>query len=186
MIDEIFKAIEVLKAGGIILYPTETVWGLGCDATNTDAVAKIYALKQREDQKAMIILVDKTDNAAKYVQDMPEIAWQLWDVSENPLTLILPEGRGVAKNALPEDNTIAIRVTSHKFCQGLIRRLGRPLISTSANITGKRPPQYFEDVAKEIKNGVDMVINPTFAEKLSGQPSSIIKVGHGSTIEVIR
>jgi len=186
MIDEIYKAIDVLKAGGIILYPTETVWGLGCDATNSEAVAKIYALKQREDQKAMIILVDKVDNAAKYVQDMPEVAWQLWEISEDPLTLILPEGRGVAKNALPKENTIAIRVTSHKFCKELIRRLGRPLISTSANITEKATPKYYEDVPKEIKNGVDMVVNPTFAGKLSGQPSSIIKVGHGATIEVIR
>ena len=186
MIDEIYKAIDVLKSGGIILYPTETVWGLGCDATNSEAVAKIYALKQREDQKAMIILVDKIDNAAKYVQNMPDAAWQLWEVSETPLTLILPEGRGVAKNALPKENTIAIRVTSHKFCKELIRRLGRPLISTSANITDKTTPKYYEDVTKEIKDGVDMVINPKFADKPTGKPSSIIKIGHGSTIEVIR
>ena len=186
MQDEIFKAIEVLKSGGIILYPTETVWGIGCDATNSEAVAKIYALKQREDQKAMIILVDKTDNAAKYVQEMPEVAWQLWDVSETPLTLILPEGRGVAKNVLPPDNTIAIRVTSHKFCQTLLRKFGRPLISTSANITGKQTPKYYEDVAKEIRNGVDMIVNPEFGFRPSGKPSSIIKIGHGSTIEIIR
>ncbi len=186
MKDEIFKAIEVLKAGGIILYPTETVWGIGCDATNKQAVAKIFALKQREDQKAMIMLLDKPDNAVKYVHEIPDVAWQLWEVSEEPLTLILPDARGIAENAVPDDKTIAIRITSSKFCQNLIRKLNRPLVSTSANISLKPTPKGFDDIDDAIKKGVDMVINPKFAEQMNGKPSSIIKIGQGSVIEVIR
>ena len=186
MKDEIYKALEVLKSGGIILYPTETVWGIGCDATNKEAVAKIFALKQREDQKAMIMLLDKADNAVKYVHDMPEIAWELWEVTEDPLTLILPDGRGVAENALPPEKTIAIRITTSTFCRDLIRKLNRPLISTSANISDQPTPKRFDDISPIIKKGVDMVINPKFAEKGSGKASSIIKIGQGSTIEVIR
>lgn len=184
--EEITKALEVLKRGGIILYPTDTIWGIGCDATNAAAVEKIYALKKRDDRKSMLILTDKLDNVSKYVQKVPEVAWQLLEITDKPLTLILPEARGIAENLIPEEKTIGIRVPDHEFCRKLIYKLNRPLVSTSANITGEATPATFSEISKEIKEGVDYVVNTAVEGRPTHKPSGIIQLGTGGQIKIIR
>lgn len=184
--EEVQKALEVLKKGGIILYPTDTVWGIGCDATNASAVDRIYELKKRNDKKSMIVLVDKLDNVSKYVKKVPEVAWDLLEVADKPLTLILPEARGVAENLVPEEKTIGIRVADHDFCKQLIYKLGRPLVSTSANISGEPSPKTFSEISNVIKDGVDMVVGTSFEGKPTRKPSSIIQLGEGGQVQIIR
>lgn len=186
MKEEIEKALEVLRAGGIILYPTETVWGVGCDATNANAVRKVYELKKREDSKAMILLLDNPDNVSRYVKQVPEVAWELWEVADKPLTLILPGGCSVADNVLPTEKSIAIRITTNEFCRQLIYKLGRPLVSTSANVSGDATPASFFQISDQIKNGVDYVVPESMAVGSSGSASSIIKLGIGGQIEILR
>lgn len=186
MKEEITKAIEILKAGGLILYPTDTVWGIGCDATNKDAVEKIYALKKSVNKKGMLILVDSLDRAACCVKDAPDIAWELMEVADKPLTLILDNAIWVASNLIPDEGTIGIRLPKHDFCSSLLNSFKRPLVSTSANISGEVTPASFEEISSEIKNGVDMVINPRFATGATGNPSTIIKVDSSSQVKVIR
>lgn len=186
MEEEVKKAVEVLKNGGIILYPTDTVWGIGCDATNQAAVEKIYALKRKTDKLSMIILIDSADNVVRYVRQVPEVAWQLIELADKPLTVILPDGIGVASNLLPPEKTIAIRVVSHDFCREVLRKLRRPLVSTSANISGQPTPKGFEDISNEVIAGVDLVVDRSCDKGATGSASSIIKLGMGSEIEVIR
>ena len=184
--DEIYKALEVLRRGGIILYPTDTVWGIGCDATNDAAVEKIYDLKKRVDRKSMLVLVDNEDNVSKYVQKVPDVAWQLFEMADTPLTLILPDARGIAANLVPEEGTIGIRIPEHEFCKKLIRKLNRPLVSTSANISGECSPAKFSEIAQEIKDGVDFIVDSAYEGHPSGKPSSIIQLGLGGEIKIIR
>ena len=184
--EEVQRAVEVLKKGGIILYPTDTVWGIGCDATNGEAVDKIYKLKQSHDKKGMLILVDAIDNVARYVKKVPEVAWQLFEVADKPLTLILPGACGVADNLVPEEKTIGIRVPDHEFCKKLIHRLGRPLVSTSANVSGQPTPMSTSEISREISDGVDMIVNPEFEGRPTRRASSIIMVGDGGEIKIIR
>ena len=186
MEDQVAQALAVLKSGRIILYPTDTVWGIGCDATNAAAVEKVYALKKREDRKSLLILTDKLDNVSKYVQRVPDIAWQLLEVSDKPLTLILPEARGVAENVVPEEKTIGIRVPNHEFCKKLIYKLNRPLVSTSANIAGEPTPASFSEIPKVIREGVDFIVDPAMEGKTTHKASSIIAVGPGGEIKIIR
>ncbi len=186
MKDEIAKVIEVLKLGGVILYPTDTVWGIGCDATNEGAVAKIYELKRSADKHAMTVLVASADDVGRYVRRVPEVAWQLLELSESPLTLILPGGAGVAPNLIPEAGTIGIRVPKHDFCHALLRRLGRPLVSTSANISGGATPLTFGEIAPEIRRGVDMIVDRRFEGHPTRRPSAIIALGEGGEIKIIR
>lgn len=186
MEEQIQKALEVLRKGGVILYPTDTVWGLGCDATNAQAVERIYKIKNSTDKKSMLMLVDNIDKISLYVQKVPEIAWQLLEVADKPLTLILPEGRGVAENLLPEEGTIALRVPDHEFCRKLIRKLNRPLVSTSANITGQPTPHSVSEISKEITDAIDMIVDRSCEGKPTGKPSSIIKVGSGGQVTIIR
>lgn len=184
--EQIAQAVEVLRHGGIILYPTDTVWGIGCDASNQEAVEKIYKLKESVNKKGMIILLDNPDKVSLYIQKVPDIAWQLFDVATDPLTLILPEARGVAENLIPEEGTLAIRLPQHEFCQRLIRKLNRPLVSTSANISGHVAPASFSEIQSEIKNGVDLVVDPQFEGHPTKKPSSIIQVGASGEINIIR
>lgn len=186
MDEQIEKALEVLKRGGIILYPTDTVWGIGCDATNASAVDKIYALKNSDDKKSMLMLVDKIDNVARYVGRVPDVAWQLMEVSDKPLTLILPNGCGVAQNLIPEEGTIGVRVPNHDFCQKLLRRLGRPLVSTSANISGQATPSAFSEISKEVISGVDFVVDYRCEGNPTRKASSIIRLGESGEITIIR
>lgn len=184
--EQVTAAVEVLKSGGIILYPTDTVWGIGCDASNAGAIDKINALKGRVDKKSMIVLTDSIDRAACYTNGAPEVAWDLMEASDKPLTLILPDGVGVASNLLPEEGTIAIRVADHDFCRGLCRKLGRALVSTSANISGEATPGRFSEISKQIKDGVDLIIDQQLEKGATGKPSSIIALSHSCEIKIIR
>ena len=184
--DQVAQAVAVLKSGGTILYPTDTVWGIGCDATNAGAVEKVYALKKRADRRSLLILTDTLDNVSRYVQKVPDVAWQLFEVADKPLTLILPEARGVAENVVPEEGTIGIRVPKHEFCRRLIYRLGRPLVSTSANAAGGSTPATFSEIPKEIREGVDFVVDPAMEGHPTRKASGIIQVGPGGEIKIIR
>ena len=187
MNEQIAKAVEVLRAGGIILYPTDTVWGIGCDATNAEAVEKIYTLKYSLGKTSMTVLVDSLDNVGRYVRNVPEIAWQLFEVADKPLTLVLPGGCGIAENLIPEQGTVGIRIPQCDFCKGVIRRLGRPLVSTSANVSGYPTPLTFEQIADEIHNGVDMVVDPSCeSPEATHRASSIILVGEGGAVRILR
>jgi L-threonylcarbamoyladenylate synthase len=186
MKDEVEKAVTILKRGGILLYPTDTVWGVGCDATNDEAVARVYALKHSIDKHAMTMLVATADDIGRYVRRVPEVAWQLFEVAESPLTLILPGGVGVSPALIPESGTIGIRVPKHEFCHALVRKLGRPLVSTSANISGEATPLTFDEIPSAIRNGVDMVVSRKFEGRPTRRPSSIISLGEGGEIKIIR
>lgn len=186
MKEEVQKAVDVLKRGGIVLYPTDTVWGVGCDATNDEAVAKVYALKRSTDKHAMTVLVASVDDVGRYVRRVPEAARQLLEVAESPLTLILPGGVGVSPGIIPDSGTIGIRVPKHEFCHALSRRLGRPLVSTSANISGEPTPLTFDTIPAVIREGVDMVVDRRFERQPTRKPSSIISVGTGGEIKIIR
>ena len=183
---EIELALEVLRRGGIILYPTDTVWGIGCDATNSEAVAKIYALKRSEDKKSMLVLCSNPDMVVRYVDKAPGIAFEVMEMATKPLTLILPGATGLAENLIPEEKTLGVRVPDHDFCQKLLRKFGRPIVSTSANISGEATPRNLAEVTKEIIDGVDFVVNPRFQGRPTGKPSSIIAFGEGCEVTIIR
>lgn len=182
----VIDAVEVLRKGGIILYPTDTVWGVGCDATNEEAVAKVYALKRSENKKAMIVLCNTLDMAARYISRPPMIAFEVMELTTKPLTAIMPGGVGVAPNLIPEEGTLAIRVPDHEFCQDVIRRLGKPLVSTSANISGEETPKRLSEVSKEIVEGVDYIIPPRFEGSATRKPSSIIRFDLDGSFDIIR
>jgi L-threonylcarbamoyladenylate synthase len=186
MQNDIKKAIEVLKSGGLILYPTDTIWGIGCDATNPDAVAKIYALKQREIGKSMLVLVDNPNLLSYYLEEVPEIAWDLVELADKPLTIIYPKAKNLAKNLVAPDGSIGIRVVKHNFCQRLIQTFRNPVVSTSANISGKTAPSCFEDIDQEIIDGVDFVVPIEYEESTNPVPSGIIQLGLGGQVKVIR
>ena len=180
------KCVEVLRAGGLILYPTDTVWGIGCDATNEEAVQRIYALKRSEDKHAMLVLCRDADMVVRYVDKAPGIAFEVMEMATKPLTLILPGATGLAANLIPEEKTLGVRVPDHEFCHKLLRKFGRPIVSTSANISGEPTPRSVRDISKEIIEGVDFMVNPRFQGRPTGQPSSIIAFGEGCEVKIIR
>jgi L-threonylcarbamoyladenylate synthase len=184
--DDLNKAIAVLRTGGLILYPTDTIWGIGCDATNPEAVDKIYKLKQRENSKSLIVLIDKSGRIPSYVQEMPEIAWDLIELSDKPLTIIYPKAKNLAKNLIAPDGSIGIRVVNHDFCNKLISRFGRPIVSTSANISGKPFPKSLSNIDKAIKSGVDYIVSEEFDHPISDKPSGIIMLDVNGEVKVIR
>ena len=186
MQDDIKKAIEVLKSGGIILYPTDTVWGIGCDATNEEAVKKIYELKQRDDSKSMLILLDNPSKLQTYVQDVADIAWDLIDLTDKPLTIIFDGAKNLATNLIAEDGSIGIRVTSELFSRELCKQFRKPIVSTSANISGEPTPKLFSNISDSIINGVDYVVNYRRRENKAGEPSGILKLSKDGTIKIIR
>lgn len=186
MQEEVARAVEVLRGGGVILYPTDTVWGLGCDATNPAAVAEIYRLKRSENKKSMLVLCASADMVVRYVNRAPGIAFEVMELATKPLTLILPGAVGVAENLIPEEGTLGVRVPDHEFCRRLLRALGRPLVSTSANISGEETPAGLQEVAREIVDGVDFVVNPRFEDKPTRRASSIIAFGEGGEVKIIR
>ncbi len=185
MQNEISNALKVLKDGGLILYPTDTVWGIGCDATNPEAVKKIFQLKQREDSKALICLVADDRMLKKYVKKIPEAAFSILDITEEPITIIYDEPQNLASNLIAEDNTIAIRIPDNDFCFQLLRRFNGAIVSTSANISGFPTPKSFKEIAPEILKGVDYVVN-LHHEKINTKPSSIIKLSNDGIVKVIR
>ena len=184
--DEVAKALKIVQEGGIILYPTDTIWGIGCDATNTEAVQKIYRLKQRDEAKSMIILLDTENKLESYVQEVNALAYDLIEYAENPLTLVMPGARNISPALIAPDGSIGIRVTSHQFCQQLIQRLRKPLVSTSANISGKPSPQYFSQIDQEIIDGVDYVVDLDQHSKEIKNPSTIMKLAPDGRFEFIR
>ena len=182
---EVHNAFEIIKEGGIILYPTDTVWGIGCDATNEEAIKKIYTLKQREESKSMIVLVNGERMMHQIFNEIPEVAWQILDFSDKPTTLILDKPKNVAKNLVAEDNSLAVRMVNEPFCYKLMERMKKPLVSTSANISGMFTPKSFKEISPEIIKGVDYVVNLQ-QEKICKNPSTIIKLGLDSQVKVIR
>lgn len=184
--DEVAKAFKVVQDGGIILYPTDTIWGIGCDAVNTEAVQKIYHLKQRSETKSMIILLDNDNKLASYVQEVPELAYNLIEYAENPLTLVMSGARNISPALIAADGSIGIRVSGHPFCQGLIQRLRRPLVSTSANISGKPSPQYFSQIDQEIIDGVDYVVDIDQHSMEIKNPSTIMRLEPDGKFEFLR
>lgn len=185
MTEEITKAIAILQNGGLILYPTDTVWGIGCDATNEEAVGKVYALKQRDDSKALICLVANDAMLERHVAKVPEVAYDIIDLSTKPTTIVYDNPKGLAKNLIPKDNTLAIRVASDKFCQYLINKFKKPIVSTSANIAGQPSPKQYSEIDDTILNGVDYVVN-LHQDQIASAPSAIIKLGNDGTVKVIR
>ncbi len=180
------EAVRILRQGGLILYPTDTVWGIGCDATNAEAVQRIYALKRSENKHAMLVLCASADMIVRYVNRAPGIAFEVLEMAASPLTLILPGAVGVAPNLIPETGTLGVRVPDHDFCRRILRGLGRPIVSTSANISGEATPARLQEVAREIVDGVDFVVNPRFEGKPTRKASAIIAFGEGGEVKVIR
>jgi len=186
MNEDIKKAVDVLIAGGLILYPTDTIWGIGCDATNEEAVRRVYELKKRTDSKALITLLDNPVKLDYYLSDVPEIAWDLIEMSDKPLTIIYDSARNVANNLIAEDGSLAIRITEEKFSHELCKRFRKALVSTSANISGEASPANFDEISDEIKNGVDYIVNYRQDDTTKSKASSIIKLGKSGEVKIIR
>lgn len=184
--DIIKETVTVLLRGGVILYPTDTVWGIGCDATNSEAVRRVYEIKRRADSKAMLCLTETTARVEWYFERVPEIAWDLWEVADKPLTLILPRARNIAPELIAADGTLGMRITQEKVSSAICARLKKPLVSTSANISGEATARCFSDISQEIKDAVDYIVPLRQDEKENPQPSGIIKVDDGGVIKVIR
>ena len=186
MKEDIQNCLNTLREGGIILYPTDTVWGIGCDASNPQAIQKIYDLKGRTSSKALITLVSSEVMLERTVLNMPEIAWDLIESANRPLTLIYDEVKGIAPNAIAEDGSCGIRLAKDTFCQQLIQRLGKPIISTSANVSGEETPKDFRSISDTILKGVDFVVNYRQNEATSQKSSNIIKLKNNGEIKIIR
>jgi L-threonylcarbamoyladenylate synthase len=182
---EVHNAFEAIKNGGIILYPTDTVWGIGCDASNPEAIKKIYDLKKREESKSMIVLMNGEKMMYNVFKDIPEVAWQIIDLSERPTTLILDAPRNVAPNLIAPDKTLGVRLVKEPFCFKLMERMKKPLVSTSANISGMPTPKSFKEIDRHILDGVDYVVN-LHHDKIASKPSAIIKLGNNLQVKVIR
>lgn len=193
--EEIFaEALRTVREGGIILYPTDTVWGLGCDATNSEAVARIFEIKQRSDAKSLVLLASDLDMIARYVKEIPSIAIDLIEVNDAPMTIIYPgaitsetgDRWHLAASAVAADGTVGIRIPLMDWCKQLVFKLGRPIVSTSANISGEATPKRFSDIPQEIKDAVDFVVPPSVDTESTGKASQILKVGLKGEIEIIR
>ncbi|GAB6007935.1 L-threonylcarbamoyladenylate synthase [Dysgonomonas reticulitermitis] len=186
MNEDIKKAFDTLVAGGLILYPTDTIWGIGCDATNEDAVRRVYELKKRTDSKALITLLDSPAKLNFYIEDVPDVAWDLIELADKPLTIIYDKARNVASNLIAEDGSLAIRITKETFSQGLCNRFRKALVSTSANISGEPSPTNFSEISDEIKNSVDYIVQYRQDDTAKAKASSIIKLGKSGEIKIIR
>lgn len=186
MEEDIKKACVIMREGGIILYPTDTIWGIGCDATNEVAVKRIYDLKKRVDNKAMLALIDSPAKLDAYITDVPDIAWDLIEVADKPLTIIYPQAKNLAVNLLGKDGSVGMRISNEAFSKKLCERFRKPVVSTSANISGQPNPSNFNEISEEIKNGVDYIVSYRQDETSKAAPSGIIKLGAGGLIQVIR
>ena len=175
-----------MAAGGLILYPTDTIWGIGCDATNEEAVRKVYALKRRSDHKAMLRLMDSSAKLNYYVQEVPDVAWDLIELADSPLTVIYSGARNVAPNLLAEDGSVGIRITQEEFSHKLCERFRKPLVSTSANVSGAPSPANFSEISETIKSGVDYIVRYRQEDLSKAAPSHIIKLGAGGLVKIIR
>lgn len=186
MNEEIKKACQVMREGGVILYPTDTIWGIGCDATNEEAVRRVYEIKRRADSKAMLVLVDSAVKVDFYVQDVPEVAWDLIELADKPLTIIYSGAHNLAPNLLAEDGSVGIRVTGEEFSKRLCQQFRKAIVSTSANVSGQPSPQNFSEISEDIKAAVDYIVDYRREETTQAKPSSIIKLDKGGVIKIIR
>ena len=186
MIEDIKAAIEVLQKGGVILYPTDTIWGLGCDATNEEAVKRLYEIKKRDGSKNMLILMENAALLDRYLDEVPEIAYDLIELTDKPLTIIYEGAKNLAKNLIATDGSIGIRITSEAFSAELVRRFKKPIVSTSANISGKTVPANFKEIPQEIIAVADYVVKYRQDETKKGHPSSIMKLGRGGEVKIVR
>jgi len=184
--DDLRQALNVLKQGGVILYPTDTVWGLGCDATNEKAVQRLYEIKQRQDSKAMLCLLDNAGKLTQWIKEVPNIAYDLIELTDKPLTIIYPDALGVAPNLIADDGSLGIRITKELFSNALCRELRKPLVSTSANISGQPTAQNYSQISPEIRNAVDYVVRYRRTDNKHYAPSSIIKLNVNNEFEIIR
>lgn len=184
--EEIKRACQVMNEGGVILYPTDTIWGIGCDATNEEAVRRVYEIKRRADSKAMLVLVDSAVKVDFYVRDVPSVAWDLIELATRPLTIIYSGARNLAPNLLAEDGSVGIRVTGEPLSQGLCRYFRKAIVSTSANVSGQPSPACFADISEEVRSAVDYIVNFRRDEAPSSRPSSIIKLENGGVFKIIR
>ena len=184
--EDLKKAVEVLQNGGLILYPTDTIWGIGCDATNPNAVRRIYELKKRADSKSMLVLVENEVRLNSYIREVPEMAYNLIELSDKPLTIVYPGGKNLAGNLLAEDGSIGIRVTKEAFSRSLCQKFRKPVVSTSANVSGEPSPANFGEISEKIVKGVDYVVKYRKEEMNSPAPSGIIKLGVDGQVKVIR
>lgn len=183
---DIRQACEVMRRGGVILYPTDTVWGIGCDATNEDAVRRVFEIKRRADSKSLLLLVDSDAKVSLYVKEVPTVAWDLIELSEKPLTIIYDHSRNLAANVVAADGSVGIRVTREEFSRRLCYRFGKAVVSTSANISGEPTPRVFSEISPEIVGAVDYVVGCRRKEKAAAKPSSIIRLNSKSEIQIIR
>lgn len=187
MNEDLNKALEVLRAGGVILYPTDTIWGLGCDATNAEAVRRIYSIKQRADNKSLIVLVDSAARIDSYVQNAPEVAFSLIELATSPLTVIFEGAKNLADNVInAEDQSVGIRVATDDFCPTLIQRFRKPIVSTSANISGQPAPACFSEIDQRIIDSVDYVVRHRQDDTSKHKASGIVKIGRNGEVKVIR
>lgn len=184
--DDIRRAVDVMNRGGVILYPTDTIWGIGCDATNEDAVRKVFEIKRRDDAKALITLVDSVAKVQFYVREMPDVAWDLLECADAPLTVIYDQARNLASNLLAEDGSVGIRVTHEEFSRNLCMRMRRAIVSTSANISGEPSPRRFSDISPEILEAVDYVCASRREESDNPPASHIVKLKADGEVKVIR
>lgn len=183
---DINKALDTLHAGGLILYPTDTIWGIGCDATNPDAVDRVYRLKGRSQAKSLIMLLETENKLQSYVNDVPEIAYQLIEYSERPLTIVYSGAKNLAANLLADDGSIGIRIVEHPFCTPLLQRFRRPIVSTSANLSGQPAPKNFAEITQEIVDGVDYVVSHGQDDRREGSASIVMKLESSGKFSFIR
>ena len=184
--EDMAEAVRVLKAGGVILYPTDTVWGLGCDATNAEAVERIYRIKQRQDSKALIVLADSEAMISRYVAEVPEVAWDVIELATRPTTVIFDLGLNLAPNLLAQDGSVGIRLSREAFSSQLCFHLRKPIVSTSANVSGQPSPRIFREIIEEIRQQVDYVVRYRQDDITPASPSSVIKLGRGGEVKIIR
>ncbi len=184
--EEVNKAFEVLKQGGLILYPTDTIWGIGCDATNAEAVDRIFKLKGRDESKSLIILLDTANKLPGYVNDIPDVAYDLVEYAENPLTIIYSGAKNLASNVIAKDKSVGIRIVKHAFCEQLIQRFRKPIVSTSANLSGEPSPAYYDKISDDIINGVDYVVNLEQNDQSEKRSSIIMKLEPDGRFEFLR
>ena len=181
----VHEAVDALKRGEVILYPTDTIWGIGCDATNPDAIEKIYQIKARDLNKPLLVILDDDRKLNRYIKKVPEVAWDLLDHADKPITIIYPEAYNMAKNLPADDGSIGIRIVNHDFCKALLRKFNKPIVSTSANFSGEPSPRSFDEISQKLKETVDYVVHSRIKTG-TNKASSIIKLGVGGQVQIIR